>query len=238
MVDLVDAILKGIDLHSFFYSKYGPVKYRPLTNLETRDVLNRTCKRLSPEAKSIVKHMRFRIIPEISVTKDALEEASSVYYDISLWICYHALKDFQREEWQHVDGSGIPLGVKILEHPDSYFEIEKLASAVLKLSVYGKERMASQIETENGKILAKAYWNLNVPLAELGKHTKLQLTFIHESHKYLKDTKNEYSSMEELMKGIGMTPLKPMSEEEVDMVQKWEEIRQNVHRRNKRVPES
>jgi hypothetical protein len=237
MVNLVKAIMKGIDLHSFFYSKYyGPIKFRPLNNLEVRHVMSTVYGNASEATMQVLDSIRFQIKPEMETTREALLEASSLYDEINIWVVYHATKDFQPEEYQLVDPYGVPSGIHLLKHPDNYLEITEFANEVLGISIFGRERMASFIETEDGEILAKAYWNLNYPLNDkIWKLTDLQLTFLKESYDHVtrKQDEEKFDSMEEFMQSINFTPMRPMTKEELEMQKKWEEIRQSVLGRNK-----
>lgn len=239
---LVDAIMKGTDLHSFFYSKcYGPIKFRPLNNSEISNVMDRISINASDGAIEVINSFVFKIKPKIEATKDALIEASGMYNTLNKWICYHGLKDFQGEEWSHVDDNGVPFGIHVLEHPQSYLEINSLAREIMSFTTAEDEKISSFLETEEGKILAKATWNLYYPLSDrIWNLTNVQLKFIKVSHDHVrkKTESEEFDTLEELMDAINFKPVRPMTKEEREMQKKWEEIRESVSGRNKHRPKA
>lgn len=230
MVNLIDVLSKGIDLYSFFYSKiYGEIKFRPLTNLEIGMIMDSVFVGHSQEAKNLMKVVKFKMDVDINFTPELIDEVSRMYDEINKWIVYHAVKDFQPEEWQHSRDS-IPLGIHLLESPHCCLEIDEFAEEVLLFSVMPKSEMRSFIESKSGDILAEAYWRLKYPLTDkMWELTGLQVKFISESSRYLKK-KHKAENLDKFLRNEGKKPLKPMTKEDVNLVEKLERIKRRTNR--------
>lgn len=226
MTDLIEALKKGIDLYSFFYSKYyGPIKYRPLTNLEISMVLKSSLKGKSKEMREFIKDMRLKLIPKKEIDISMLDDVSDVLDIMDAWIVYHAVKDFQEENWQH-ENDGIPLGVYLLRSPDSYLEVSRFAEDVMRLSTRPVDEVKSFIKTGAGEILAETTWKLGYPLTDkLWKLTNLQLSFLIESS--LERTKKNVNTVEELGQESQPTA-RAMTDFELNIIKKAEEIRKKI----------
>lgn len=212
MVDLIRAIKEGIKLSSFFHSKfYGAIQFRPISNSEVDHVLEMVFANRSIESIALFKKIKFKDTEvKVELSLELLEEIDTMWEEMDYWICFHALKDFQPEEWKTPDENSIPLGIRIMKDPNSYLEFHDLADKIMTYSWRPRNVVRSVIKTKAGKQIATAYWNLDWKLAEtLRDLTDLQIKFVLESYGISKDPEKEeksYDTMEDLMKDLNFKP--------------------------------
>lgn len=224
MVDLIEAITKGIDLYSFFYSKYyGPIKFRPLTNFELSLVVEESISKEPWEIKEFLRDMHIRHVVPQSIPREMSRELVKAYDHMCALVVYHAVKDFQKENWQHVHDS-IPLGMTLLESADNYLEVGDMAHEVMALSTQPGEVLEAFIETEDGTRLATTTWKLDYQLVDaMWKLTDLQLTFIIKCRKGEKKAR-DLAELRQLMPN----PLTITTPEEVSLIEKCERIKKQL----------
>jgi len=224
MVDLIDAITRGIDLYSFFYSKYyGPIKYRPLTNFELSTVIEDAVSGKPWEVKEFLRDLQIKHVLPPSIPREMSRDLVKAYEHMCALVVYHAVKDFQKENWQHVR-NGIPLGMALLEGPDNYLEVESMAGEVLALSSQPREVLESFIETEGGERLASAVWKLDYQLTDaMWKLTDLQFMFIIKCREHERKARD----LAELKAALPH-PITPTTPEENALIEKCEQIKKRI----------
>lgn len=224
MVDLIEAITKGIDLYSFFYSKYyGPIKFRPLTSFELSIVVEDSISNRPWEIKEFLRDMQIRHVVPQSIPREMSRELIKAYDHMCALVVYHSVKDFQKENWQHVH-DGIPLGMTLLESADNYLEINEMAHEVMSFSTQPREVLEAFIETEDGTRLATATWKLDYQLTDaMWKLTDLQFAFIikcREGERKARDVAE--------LKRLMPNPLTITTPEEVQLIEKCERIKKQM----------
>jgi len=223
MVNLIEAIKKGINLHSFFYSKvYGAIKFRPLCNGEVDDVMRMSTKKKSQEVKRLLTEVRLHRKPN-DYDKSVIDEVADTLNEMNVWIVYHAVKDFQPEEWQHVDEFATPLGIYMLKYPESYLEVSAFADEVMSFTVRPTEELTTFLKTKDGTALAEAVWKLKVPITdELWKLTDIQLSFLVQSY-------NGTSVAATIRRAIEKPPTsRIVTPDELALIRKAEEIKNKL----------
>lgn len=228
MVDLIDAILRGIKTRAFFYSKYyGAIEYRPLTLKEVEDCYQKAFKGRSIDAVNfITMHRMGDKITPIQTVELAME-INSIRSIINSWIVYHAVKDFQPPRWRQ-EQDGLPLGIHAMQEDACSLEIDAFAAEILELSTSPSDRMDSFLETADGKTLGIATWKLDIPLLEnLGDVTELQLKFMSTSlDKYTGEWKSEISStVEDAMRKVHFRPEFRYDNAQLDIIARLDAIK-------------
>jgi hypothetical protein len=228
MADLIDAILDGIKVHSFFYSQYyGAIEYRPLTLKEVEECYTRSFRGRSMEAVNLITAHRLGDRMEPLKAVELAIEVNGMRSDINSWIVYHAVKDFQPPRWRQEDG-GLPLGMHALREDACALEIDGFATAVLDLSTCPRGKMESFLSTKDGKVVGMATWKLDMPLIEnLGDVTELQLQFLSTSlDKYTGEWKAEKSdSTTEALKKLKFKPTVKYDGAQLDIIKRLDEAK-------------
>lgn len=226
MVDLIEAIKEGTDLSLFFHSNlYGSIRYRPISNEEVRKIMHRCIKSKPDEVREFIADIKFRHKPKKDIPTKMIDLVVETLEDMDTWIVYYAVKDFQDEAWQHVHEDGKPLGYHLLSSPNCFLELGRMSGEIMQATTRPKEEIRAFLKTDNGVTLAHAVWKLNVPLSDrLWKLTGIQLTFLAESSGVV----NEFKSLDELSKSLGHRPEMATTPEEVNLIQKLEEIKDSL----------
>lgn len=221
MVDLIDAILKGVDLTSFFQSKYyGSIKFRPITMHEVNDVFNRSLIGHSMGAVKFATMFRFERKEENVDTLEMLLEVNEIRHEMNKWIVFHAIKDFQPDYFRKEENE-IPLGIHAFNEESCCLEVEELAKAVLDLSCAPRGDIRSVLETSSGEIMGTAIWKMDYQLVEKVENlTDAQLFFIIETYnKYTGSTDTEKGDLKKFMDKINFKPvLTEMTPEQTDII--------------------
>jgi hypothetical protein len=228
MADLIDAILDGVKVRSFFYSQYyGALEYRPLTLKETEECYSRALEGRSMEATNFITTYRLGGPMDGLKTVELAMEVNSIRSVVNAWIVYHAVKDFQPPRWRQVK-DGLPLGIQALHEDACCLEIDTFARQVLALSVCPRGRMESFLKTGDGKVIGTAIWKLDMPLVQnLGDLTELQLSFLSTSlDKYTNEWKQEEGAdVAQALKKLDFKPTMQYDKAQLDIIAKLDEAR-------------
>ena len=228
MADLIDAILDGIKVHSFFYSQYyGAIEYRPLTLKEVEECYSKSFKGHSMEAVNLIIAHRLGDKMEPLKAVELAIEVNGIRSDVNSWIVYHAVKDFQPPRWRQ-EKDGLPLGMHAMREDQCALEIDSFAMAVLDLSTCPRGKMESFLSTKDGKVVGMATWKLDMPLIEnLGDVTELQLQFLSTSlDKYTGEWKAEQSdSTSEALKKLKFKPVVKFDGAQLDIIKRLDEAK-------------
>jgi hypothetical protein len=228
MADLIDAILDGIKVRSFFYSQYyGAIEYRPLTLKEVEECYTKSFRGHSMEAVNLITSHRLGDKMEPLKAVELAVEVNGMRSDINSWIVYHAVKDFQPPRWRQ-EKDGLPLGMHAMREDACVLEIDSFAASVLDLSTCPRGKMESFLSTRDGKVVGMATWKLDMPIIEnLGDVTELQLQFLSTSlDKYTGEWKAEKSdSVAEAMKKIKFKPNVKYDEKQLDIIKQLDNVK-------------
>jgi len=223
MVDLIDAILKGVDLISFFQSKYyGSIKFRPITMHEVNDVFMKSLIGHSIGAVKFATMFRFEKKEEDVDTLEMLLEVNQIRHKMNKWIVYHAVKDFQPDYFKKEENE-IPLGIHAFNEEGCCLEIEEFAKAVLDISCAPRGDVKAVLETPSGDVMGTAVWKLDYNLVEkIEDLTDVQLYFIIETYnKYTGKSEEEKGDLKEFMQKINFKPVvTKMTDEQKDLIKR------------------
>ncbi|PNX48631.1 MAG: hypothetical protein BV459_01935 [Thermoplasmata archaeon M11B2D] len=228
MVDLIDAILKGVDLISFFQSKYyGSIKFRPITMHEVNDVFLKSLVGHSIDAVKFATMFRFEKKEEVIETVEMLLEVNSIRHEMNKWIVYHSVKDFQPDYFNHVK-NGIPLGIHAFNEEQCCLEIEEMAKEILDLSCAPRGDARAVLETASGDVIGTAIWKMDYQLVEKVEDlTDVQLYFIIETYnKYTGETEKEKGDLKRFMEKMNFKPVvTEMTNEQRDIIKRLNVIK-------------
>jgi hypothetical protein len=224
MVDLIDAILKGVNLTSFFQSKYyGSIKFRPITMHEVNDVFMKSLIGHSVGAVKFATNFRFEKKEDSVETIEMLLEINQIRHEMNKWIVFHSVKDFQPDYFRKVHDDDIPLGIHAFNEERNCLEIEEFAKVVLDLSCAPRGDVQSVLETSSGEVIGAAIWKLNYELVEKVEDlTDVQLYFIIETYnKYTGEVEKEKGGLKRFMEKINFKPvMTSMTQEQTDIVKR------------------
>ena len=101
----------------------------------------------------------------IKYSNELLAEIRSYFDNLDYWITYYGMKDFQDDSFSIED-------IKKMQH------VHEIARRVYASSYQTKEVIEEIIKDSDGRHIATVVFNLNIPLGELSKLTKLQRDFL------------------------------------------------------------
>lgn len=195
--DLLKHIQLGTDEVFYYPYSHGqePLPLRPLSSVEEDDCFYKALEG-SPRkiAEFVVKIRTQTIKPQANIDLDnkALAKLQKFHDLIDYWVVYHAMKDFQDDEFQY------PAFNEPEEYPKGFYavrkmnDVHKIANKVLNASDQPKDVIKETIETPSGKEAAIIFHYFNQPLAKkIGDLTKAQKKFIIYSKGELKKMKKD-----------------------------------------------
>lgn len=162
----------------FYYNYFGEqLPLRPISTFELDECFYNALAFAETEIAELVVKLKLRLIsPKTQVKIDNKKYAELQKYHNSLdyWIVFFAMKDFQEEDFSKpIAGSTNGFQqIKLMR------DIHKIAKEVLDASYQPKDVIREIVKTSDGKIIASIVFNLNVPLSEYSKITKLQRDFL------------------------------------------------------------
>lgn len=228
MTDLIDAILDGVKVRSFFYSKYyGAIEYRPLNLKETEECYSNAFEGHSMGAVSFITMHRLGEAMDGMKTVELAMEVNEIRSCINTWIVYHATKDFQPSRWRQVN-EGIPLGIHAMREKTCCLEIDQFAKEILDLSVCPRGKMESFLKTKDGRVIGIAVWKLDMPLIDnLGDLTELQLSFLSTSlDKYSGEWKDEEAKdLSTALKKLEFRPVVRYDDAQLDIIARLDQAK-------------
>lgn len=169
----------GID-EVFYYDYEGePLPLRPISSWEFDESFYNALLFAPPKIAELVVKIKLGLLKRRdSITIDNKSYASlQKYYDsIDYWIVYNSMKDFQDDNFKKPSNSGLPNGMGLVL---KMRHVHDIADFVINTSYKPKEVIKEIVKDEQGKILAKAVFYLNQPLAASYKDlTRLQRDFL------------------------------------------------------------
>jgi len=161
-----------------YYNYFGEqMPLRPISTFELDECFYNVLRTADEEIAELIVKLKLRLIKPKTIIKydnNKYAELQKYYNNLDYWIVFFAMKDFQDEEFSKpIDGipSGLHL-VKKMRH------IHKIAKFILNASYQPKEVIQEIVRSDDGKVIASIVFNLNVPLTDYSKMTKLQRNFL------------------------------------------------------------
>jgi len=174
-------MLKHITLGTkevFYYNYNGEsLPLRPISSFELDQCFYNSLVFAEEEVSELVVKLKLSLIDpksKIDINNKKYADLKKFYDLIDYWIVYYSMKDFQDEDFSKPK-NGIPSGFLLVKKMN---DIHKIAKTILHSSYQPKEVIEEIIKDGSGKLIAKIVFNLNVPLAEFSKITKLQRDFL------------------------------------------------------------
>lgn len=162
----------------FYYNYNGEqLPLRPISSFELDESFNNALIHANNEIAELVVKLKLSLIDiktDIKIDNEKFAELKRFYELVDYWIVYQSMKDFQDEDFTKPDGK-LPIGFKEVLKMSNVHDIAK---KILGYSYQPKEVIQEIVKNEEGKIIASIVFNLNVPLAEFSKLTKLQRDFL------------------------------------------------------------
>ena len=174
-------MIKHISLgtnEKIYYNYFGEqLPLRPITTQELDQCFYKALAFAEQEIAELVVKFKLRLVKpktQIDIDNDRYVELQKYYNDIDYWIVFFAMKDFQDEDFTKPE-NGIPKGLHLVRKMRN---IHLIARTILDASYQPNDVIQEIVRSEDGKILASIVFNLNVPLSEISKMTKLQRDFL------------------------------------------------------------
>ena len=206
-----------LGVNEVFYYDYdgNALPLRPISSYELDDCFYKALEYATPKVADLVLKLRLKLIKKSEEVDFSNQDYLSLqrHYDaISYWIVFHAMKDFQDEDFS------IPIYENEEVLPKGMFKIRKMnhihnmANIVVNSSYKPKEFIKQIIKDELGKEVAYLVLYFNVPIANIPDITRLQRDFLiyskGEMRKVKVSDKYEMSgktmTIGDLLKKIGM----------------------------------
>jgi len=187
-------LLKHIQLGTgevFYYNYNGePLPLRPISSLELDDCFYKALSGAPKKIAELVIKLRTHAIKpteDINVSNDGLKKLQRLYDSIDYWMVYHAMKDFQDDDFTK------PNYDTIEQYQRGYYlvrkmqDIHQIARRISNASNQPKDVVKEILKTTGGKEIASIFYYLKQPLVEkIGKATRLQKKFMIYSKGELK----------------------------------------------------
>ncbi len=206
-----------LGVNEVFYFDYdgNALPLRPISSYELDDCFYKALEYATPEVANLVIKLRLKLFKKSEEVDFSNQDYLSLqrHYDtISYWVVFHAMKDFQDEDFS------IPIYENEEVLPKGMFKIRKMnhihnmANIVVNSSYKPKEFIKQIIKDELGKEVAYLVLYFNVPIANIPDITRLQRDFLiyskGEMRKVKVSDKYEMSgktmTIGDLLKKIGM----------------------------------
>lgn len=166
----------------FYYDYDGnALPLRPISSYEVDDCFYKALKYATQQVANLVIKIRLKLIDRAEEVDFGNEDYLSLqqHYDtISYWVVFHAMKDFQDEDFSIPIYQGnelLPKGIFLIRKM-SY--VHDIAEYILDSCYKPKEFVKEIIKDENGIEIAYLTLYFNIPLADMSKITKLQRDFL------------------------------------------------------------
>jgi hypothetical protein len=161
-----------------YYNYFGEqLPLRPISTFELDDCFYNALKFADEEIADLVVKIKLRLIKPktiIEFDNNRYAELQKYYSSIDYWIVFFSMKNFQDEEFaKPIDGT--PNGLHLVR---KMRDIHKIARFILDASYQPKEIIREIVTSDDGKVVASIVFNLNVPLTDYSKMTKLQRDFL------------------------------------------------------------
>ncbi|KKM93957.1 hypothetical protein LCGC14_1203120, partial [marine sediment metagenome] len=166
----------------FYYDYDGnALPLRPISSYELDDCFYKALEYATPKVADLVLKLRLKLIKKSEEVDFSNQDYLSLqrHYDaISYWIVFHAMKDFQDEDFSipiYENGEVLPKGIFQIRKMNY---IHDIANITVNSSYKPKEFIKEIIKDELGKEVAYLVLYFNVPIANINDITRLQRDFI------------------------------------------------------------
>lgn len=162
----------------FYYNYFGEqLPLRPISTFELDECFYNALAFAENEIAELIVKLKLRLISpktQIKIDNGKYAELQKYYNSLDYWIVFFAMKDFQEEDFAKPD-NGFTRGFALVKQMR---DVHKIAKEILNASYQPKEVIQEIVKTSDGKVIASIVFNLNVPLSEYSKITKLQRDFL------------------------------------------------------------
>lgn len=180
-LDILRHIKLGVN-EVFYYDYDGnALPLRPISSYELDDCFYKALDYATPKVADLVIKLRLKIKEgnqEVDFSNQDYLSLQKHYDAISYWIVFHAMKDFQDEDfkipiWE--DDEILPKGILQIRQMNY---VHNIANIVINSSYRPKEMIKQIIKDGYGKEIAYLTLYFNVPLATITDMTKLQASYL------------------------------------------------------------
>jgi len=180
-LDILRHIKLGVK--EVFYYDYdsNALPLRPISSYELDDCFYKALRGATSKVANLVIKLRLKLIKKADEVDFSNQDYLSLqrHYDaISYWVVFHAMKDFQNEDFS------IPIFRKGEVLPKGIFEVRKMnyihniANIIINSSYRPKNVLKQIIKDESGREIAYLCLYLNIPLANIPDVTRLQRDYL------------------------------------------------------------
>jgi len=165
---MIKHITHGINEVIYFNYNGEKLPLRPISSYELDQCFYNALKGAKKETAEIFFKLKMDIIKgsqEITYDNNLLAELRNYFDNLDYWVVYYGMKDFQDDSFSFDD-------IKTMQH------VHEMARHIYGASYQPKEIIEEIIRDKEGRHVATIVFNLNVPLGELSKLTKLQRDFL------------------------------------------------------------
>lgn len=189
--EIVKHITLGTDEVLFFPYNEGkePLPLRPISSFELDQCFYNSLQYAPSNVASLIIKIKLKLIDtkrDIDVSDEGYVELQRYTDAIDYWIVYYSMKDFQDITFSMPDYDELechPKGFYTIR--DKMEKVHEIASFVMDASYRNKEVIKEIFTDEIGREVGYCIYYLNMPLAEIGKLTKLQRSYIIYSKNHL-----------------------------------------------------
>jgi len=165
---MIKHIIHGINEVIYFNYNGEKIPLRPISSYELDQCFYKALKNADKKTAEIFLKLKMGIIKgsqKITYDNNLLAELRNYFDNLDYWVVYYGMKDFQDDSFSIED-------VKKMQH------VHEIATRIYGSSYQTKEIIEEIIKDKEGRHIATIVFNLNVPLNELSKLTKLQRDFL------------------------------------------------------------
>jgi len=166
----------------FYYDYDGnALPLRPISSYELDDCFYKALEGATPKVADLVIKLRLKLKEgnqEVDFSNEDYVSLQKHYDAISYWAVFHAMKDFQNEDFLtpfFKDDEILPKGIFQIRKMNYIHDIAKL---IIDYSYRTKEVIKQIIKDDSGKEIAYLNFYFNIPLANFPDITKLQRDFL------------------------------------------------------------
>ncbi|HEC39714.1 MAG TPA: hypothetical protein ENI29_15855, partial [bacterium] len=166
-----------LGVNEVFYYDYdgNALPLRPISSYELDDCFYKALEYATPKVADLVLKLRLKLIKKSEEVDFSNQDYLSLqrHYDaISYWIVFHAMKDFQDEDFSipiYENGEVLPKGIFQIRKMNY---IHDIANITVNSSYKPKEFIKEIIKDELGKEVAYLVLYFNVPIANINDITR------------------------------------------------------------------
>lgn len=180
-LDILRHIKLGVK-EVFYYDYDGnALPLRPISSYELDDCFYKALENATPNVADLVIKLRLSIQErnqEVDFSNQDYLSLQRHYDAISYWAVFHAMKDFQDEDFTipiYHDGELLPKGMYEVRKMNY---IHDIANIVINASHRPKSVLKQIIRDRTGRTVGQLIFYLNIPLADFPDITKLQRDYL------------------------------------------------------------